>query len=225
MTMFTKKGRSNYGVHTHRNKILAVLAFLLAALAVTLVLVIISQRKNGPGNERDELRRLWEEGSYYEVFEKSRQALAEKPLDYFLLTLNGFSAYQLGIAQINTTDTLTYIDSCILSLRRAILLKNAAGDGRVYYVLGRAYHYKGDDYADLAIEYLERAKALSYDAEDIPEFLGLAYAAVHDFRSSVAAFSQALNKDSDILLLSIAESYIALEEYDSARAYLLRCIE
>jgi tetratricopeptide (TPR) repeat protein len=60
----------------------------------------------------------------------------------------------------------------------------------------------------------------------LPEYLGLAYAAIHDYRSSVAAFSLALNENnSDLLLLSIARSYIALEETETAVAYLIRCIE
>jgi tetratricopeptide (TPR) repeat protein len=223
--MFKKKGRSNYGLHTRRDKTWLTLTAIFVVFAVVLVSFFLIRRNNGSGNEREYLGRLWEEGAYDQVFELSKEALETRPLDYFLLTVNGFSAYQIGIAQINNFDTLGYIDSCILSLRRAILLKNAASDGRVYYVLGKAYCYKGDDYADLAIEYLERARALSYTAEDIPEYLGLSYAAIHDYRSSVEAFSHALNPASDVLLLSIARSYMALEEYDSARAYLLRCIE
>jgi Tfp pilus assembly protein PilF len=41
----------------------------------------------------------------------------------------------------------------------------------------------------------------------------------------VAAFSQALYQPSDVLLLSIARSYLALEEWEQARAYLLQCLE
>jgi tetratricopeptide (TPR) repeat protein len=58
--------------------------------------------------------------------------------------------------------------------------------------------------------------------------LGLAYAASGDYRSSVAAFSKAFNQNknpSDNLLLSIARSYISLNEHAMAMGYLLRCIE
>jgi tetratricopeptide (TPR) repeat protein len=77
--------------------------------------------------------------------------------------------------------------------------------------------------------------------------LGLAYAAIHDYRSSVEAFSLALSADSeaaaeedgagpilsgkapsDLLLLAIAQSYMALEDQasaDMAKAYLVRCVE
>jgi len=193
--------------------------------------------------ERRELLRLWESSSYNEVYSLSREALAARPLDYFLLTMYGFSAYQLGVSQINSLSAAQYFNDCVLSLRKAMLLKNSANDGRLYYVLGKAYSYIGDSYTDLTVKYLEKARSLSYSAADIPEYLGLAYAAIGDYRSSVAAFSQALQPraaldmtaegveevqgqgPSGLLLLSIAQSYLALGEYDSARAYLQHCID
>jgi tetratricopeptide (TPR) repeat protein len=243
------KTRSDYGIHIHRKKTVHVaLAGIIALAAVSMALFFLIGWKNRSGSERRELLQLWETGAYDRVFSASGAALDSRPMDYFLLTLHGFSAYQLGIAQINNHDTLTYIDECIRSLRKALLLKNSQNDGRVYYVLGKAYYYKGTGYADLAVTYLEKARDIRYQARDIPEYLGLAYAALRDYRGSVEAFTQALNpadagepqeggnppgvtypKDmtypSDMLLLSIARSYMALEEFDSAQAYLLRCIE
>jgi len=78
------------------------------------------------------------------------------------------------------------------------------------------------------VKYLEKARAVSYKAQDIPEFLGLSYAAIGDYRSSVAAFTLVLDGEknpSDVLLLSIAKSYLALGELDSAYAYLIHCLE
>jgi tetratricopeptide (TPR) repeat protein len=210
-------------------------------LCIALVVVIIGW-KNRLGNEKKDLLKLWDDGAYDKAFELSRTGLETKPADYFLLTLHGFASYQLAIAQINSFDTLTYIDDCIWSLRKALLIKNGANDGRVQYVLGKAYYYKGSGYADLAIKFLEEARGLSYNAGDIPEYLGLAYAAIQDYRSSVEAFSQALDPftnvsnaieeqesgsdyPSDLLLLAIARSYLALEEPDTATAYLMRCME
>ncbi|MDR3334543.1 MAG: tetratricopeptide repeat protein [Treponema sp.] len=187
------------------------------------------------GNEREELLQLWEAGSYTQTFDLSKERLLAKPMDHFLLMVHGFAAYQLAIAQINNFDTLTYIDTGIWSLRKALLSREAPRDGRLQYVLGKAYYYKGVDYADLAIKFLEEARSLSYNAQDIPEYLGLAYAAVHNYQKSVASFTLALYpveaevtedlNTSDLLLLSIAHSYIALNESDAAYPYLLRCVE
>ena len=236
--MYTYKSRTGYGLQIQRIQLIRTAAVLMAAaVLVATSLFVLARLTSRAGNERKELLRFWESGAFDRAFDASKTALAAKPLDYFLLTLNGFAAYQTGIAQINSFDSTAFIDECIRSLRKAMLLKNAEDDGRVYYVLGKAYGYKGDNYADLAVKYLEKARSLAYDAEDIPEYLGLAYAATGDYRSSVAAFSLALApppgeggsgaaaEPSDLLLLSIARSYFALEELESARAYLLRCIE
>jgi tetratricopeptide (TPR) repeat protein len=211
-----------------------VLFAVLILVLVSLFPVIYLKLQGNAGNERRELREIFENGGYETSFNQSKEMLNEKPLDFFLLTVHGFSAYQLAIAQINNFNMLTYIDSCIWSLRKAMLSNEGSSDGRIFYVLGKAYFYKGSGYADLAVEYLEKASRVGYKAPDIPEYLGLAYAALRDFRSSVAAFSLALTGEdsffsgynpSDILLLSIARSYLALDEVESARAYLIRCLE
>lgn len=178
--------------------------------------------------EYRQLRDLFESGAFEAAYTQSGEMLKEGPLDSLVLTIRGFSSYQLAIAQINSFDTISYVDDCIWSLRKALLDGENSRDGGIFYVLGKAYYYKGSGYADLAVEYLEKARGASYNAADIPEYLGLAYAAVKDYRGSVAAFTLAMNGEtepSDILLLSIARSYEALGEMDFARAYLLRCLE
>jgi tetratricopeptide (TPR) repeat protein len=227
--MLYGKTQSGYGKQIYKLKKMHMLAvFIFLALAAAVSIPLISRIRSNTNNKRKELLRVWNANDFEQAFEISKNALSNKPLDYFLLTYNGFSAYQLGISQINSFKTLVYIDECIRSLRKALLLKYSATDGRVCYVLGKAYAYKGEKYADLAIKYLEMAKSLSYFAADIPEYLGLAYAAYGDYRGSVEAFSQALvlsQKPSDSLLLSIARSYMELEEYALAVDYLQRCID
>jgi tetratricopeptide (TPR) repeat protein len=151
-------------------------------------------------------------------------------MDFSLLTIYGFSSYQLALAQINNHDTQIHIDNCIEALRKALLLRGGANDARIWYVLGKAYYFKGPYYADLAVKYLEEARIMNYQASDLSEYLGLAYAAVQDYRSSVAALSASLGSSdnaavSDLRLLTIAQSYIGLGEHESARAYLVQCIE
>jgi tetratricopeptide (TPR) repeat protein len=217
-------GRQIYLLKRIRNITAVLLIILAAAASVFFVLRV----KKGGNNEKRELLQVWSEGDFEQAYKISKNALLEKPVDFFYLTVNGFSAYQLGISQINSYDKLQYIDECIFSLRKAMLQKEASSDGRVFYVLGKAYGYKGNEYADLAVKYLEMANNLSYEAGDIPEYLGLAYAAYGDYRNSVAAFSLAFSPEkepSDNLLLSIARSYMAMEENDMAAVYLKRCID
>jgi len=227
--MLADKAKSRYGRQIYLLKrirnITAVLLIIFAAMASVF---FITRVNKGGNNEKRELLQVWSEGDFEQAYNISKNALLEKPVDYFFLTINGFSAYQIGISRINSYDKLQYIDECIFSLRKAMLQKEASTDGRVFYVLGKAYGYKGNEYADLAVKYLEMANNLSYEAGDIPEYLGLAYAAYGDYRNSVAAFSLAFNPEkepSDNLLLSIARSYMAMEENDMASVYLKRCID
>jgi tetratricopeptide (TPR) repeat protein len=237
--MAKERARSDYGYQVRRKQIIktALLAALAVVLCFFLIMVILGWRDR-LGKEKTEMLRLWDEGLYERAFEMSRGALENNPTDYFLLTLHGFSAYQLAIAQINSFDTQTYVDQCIWSLRKALQVKSASNDGHLQYVLGKAYYHKGPGYEDSAIQYLEEARDLSYGAPDITEYLGLLYAAAQDYRASVEAFSQSLTVATgegnegaaqeippEHLLLAMARSYIGLGEPENATAYLLRCME
>ena len=228
-TMNGNKTWSSYGRHVYLLKKIRSFGLVLGAVTVVIItIIVVSQVNSGAKNERRELLRVWNDGNYQEAYEFSKNALAENPVDYFLLTINGFSAFQMGISQINNHNILNFINESIFSLRKAILQKESLKDGRVFYVLGKAYGYKGAEYADLAVKYLEMAKKLGFEAQDIPEFLGLAYASYGDYRSSVAAFTQAFTPGkpaSDNLLLSIARSYIAMGEFGMAFGYLQNCVE
>jgi len=232
--MYSTRTRSSYRAYIRRRRLIIFAVALVVAGAAVAVTYQIAWRFSGAARgERREIVRLWDAGSYEEVYDQSQAALVSRPLDYFLLTMHGFSAYQLGVSQINSLNAQRYFDACLWALRKALLLKNAGNDGRLYYVLGKAYNYKGESYADLAVKYLEKARDLAYNAEDIPQYLGLAYKAIGDYRSSVAAFAEALvvqgqgvdDKPSGLLMLAIAESYFALDEFEQARAYLQRCID
>lgn len=196
---------------------------LLVPAALVLTFIIIKNREAGL---KREVLKNWKEGSYAEAFEKSSAALEKKPLDSFLLTVNGFVSYQLAVSQITTADTLLYLDACVWSLRKALLKKGADRDGRVRYVLGKAYYEKGQDYADLAARYLEEARAAGCDAGDLGEYLGLAYESVRDYRKSVEVLLQAVEGEApaDRLLVAVARSYAGLEDWGNAAMYLNRCI-
>jgi tetratricopeptide (TPR) repeat protein len=229
--MYSKRTRNGYRNYIRLKRLIFSTIVLVIAGIITAALVQNAGKFKGSARgERRELLQFWESGSFDEVFVQSQAALISRPMDYFLLTLRGFSAYQLGISQINSLNAALYFEDSIKSLRKAMLLKNSVNDGRLYYVLGKAYCYRGESFADLSVKYLEKARELSYRAADIPEYLGIAYASIGDYRNSVAAFAEALDPDQGMgisgpLLLSIARSYIALEDYKQARAYLQRCID
>jgi tetratricopeptide (TPR) repeat protein len=220
----------DYRTRFRRRKIIRAAFVCSIFLLITGGFLLFSGKKSSASDTKN-LVRYWKEGSYREAFDLSEKELESKPMDFFLLMVHGFSSYQLALAQINNFDTLAYIERAIWALRKARLTRQGENDPRIKYVLGQAYYYKGPAFADLCIKYLEEALAASFKAEDIPQFLGLAYASVHDYRSSVEAFSQALQTGeeaggpSDILLLAIARSYLELEESETAKPYIMRTIE
>ncbi|MDR0447795.1 MAG: tetratricopeptide repeat protein [Treponema sp.] len=223
------RDKSEISAGALKNQVFHALMLFLILAALATVFIFLFKSRIYEEREKKSLLEHWETGLWEKAYEKSRECLAQKPMDLFFLTINGFSAYQLALAQVNNEESLVYIDECIWSLRKALLGKNADKEGRIRYVLGKAYYVKGPDYTDLAVKYLEEAKTVSFNAGDINEYLGLSYAAIKDYQKSVEAFTASLvpsgNEGSDLLLLYIAQSYAGLEEWETARAYLVRCAE
>jgi tetratricopeptide (TPR) repeat protein len=96
------------------------------------------------------------------------------------------------------------------------------------YMLGKAYFFKNSFssyhyYADLVIKYLLNAREAGYEAEDIPEYLGLSYAALGMTQESIASFTEALQKRNvDVLQFRIAEQYFKTGNYEEAKPFLFR---
>jgi len=230
--MNNNRSWSNYGRHVHLLKRIRSIGIVFFAILLAGVSIfIISQVGSNIRKQRQDLKHMWDNNDYERVYDITKELLKEYPVDYFLLTINGFAAFKMGDSQIDSQNELKYINESIFSLRKAIIQKDAKKDknlGYIYYVLGKAYSHKGVEYADLAVKYLEMADRLSCDASDIPEYLGPAYADLHDYRSSVAAFAKLISpgkQPSDKLLIAIARSYMAMEEFNTAQGYLQRCIE
>ncbi|MBP5284212.1 MAG: tetratricopeptide repeat protein [Treponema sp.] len=171
----------------------------------------------------------WEDRDYEKAYEISRNILEQVDFSSNLaLTYHGYSAFYLAISDNDTAASLAYLDDAINSMRLAMI--NAGSDllPQLNYMLGKAYFYKDtyssyNYYADLAVKYLKNAQELGYDSKDIPELLGLSYVALDMTMESIAAFSQALLvRESDSLLLSMAEQYYKTGQGNIALQYLYR---
>ena len=171
---------------------------------------------------------LWKEGNYQEVYNQTRLLLAQAPFHAMGLAFNGYAGFFLAVSQTDTTQAQSYLDASINSLRLAMLKTRGNARIQVHYMLGKSYFYKNTlsdyhYYSDLAIKYLSLAKNEGYEADDIPELLGLSYASLGMTEQSIAAFTEALLvRESDILLLSIAEQYYKNGQLSAAKAYLHR---
>ncbi|GMO53686.1 MAG: tetratricopeptide repeat protein [Treponemataceae bacterium] len=173
-------------------------------------------------------RILWEQSDYPGVYRVTQVLLTKKPFNKAALAYRGFSAFYLSAAETDLNLAQSYLDEAIISMRKALYKADGRILAQLFYMLGKAYFYKNTIsayyyYADLAAEYLNRAKMEGFAAPDIPELLGLSYAALGMTGESIAAFSEALLKrDSDTLKLAIAEQYYNVSQEEAAEQHLLQ---
>jgi tetratricopeptide (TPR) repeat protein len=228
--MIKKMKTSGYSTHLRRRRIFRVIVPVSIILLFLVVAVPFLWRRRDKFVDARELRReLWNNRLYPQTFDMSREMLETEPLNYEALILRGFSAYQLSLAQITDSEKTEYIEIAENCLRNALLVKaNTKMDGAIYYVLGKTYYTRGEEYADLAVQSLEASKQRGFKIEDMDEWLGLAYAGMRDYEKSVRAFEEAAQYHEpppDALLLSIAKSYASMGDTGAAIAYFLRCVE
>ncbi len=222
-TVFRKSQKSKKGF---------IIPLFLAALLISLgVFAVVrgslffnNQLKTQPTDHN--LVRLWNLRDYGSLLDLTEQSLAVNPMDPYSLIFSGFAGYHLAISQISADEINFYLNKSILNLRKALILDEIPQKELVYYVLGKAYLYKGRYYADLSVKYLKKAMEAGYENQDSYEFLGEAYSYMGDFDQSIYYYEQALEKfQSDRLYLKIAEDSFKFREYDKAASYYITLID
>lgn len=184
---------------------------------------VINNGKSIPG-----MRKSWKEYDYHRCYDISAAYLYENPYCGTALVYHGYSSFFLSMAQNDVVQAQSYLDEAINSLRCALLDAGRSSVPQIEYMLGKSYFYKDLQssfhyYADLAVKYLDSAKSHGYKADDIPELLGLSYASLGMTMESISSFTEALLvRESDILLLSIAEQYKSAGQNQAAEQYLYR---
>ncbi len=176
------------------------------------------------------IRNSWTEYDYQKVYEYGKSFLQDNPYNNTALTYYSYACFFLAQSQTDTQQAQTYLDECINNIRIALYESDKSLTPQLQYMLGRAYFYKNTItthyYADLAVKYLLLAKDNGYKADDIAEYLGLSYASLGMTMESIAAFTEALLvRESDSLLLAIAEQYYNAKELNAAEQYLFRIIK
>ncbi|MBQ9630326.1 MAG: tetratricopeptide repeat protein [Treponema sp.] len=224
----SKTGTYKKKINLRKNLIIA-LCVVIAFLALCVSLFNFILKKINAEDSMYTLKRNWKAYDYSSVYETSEAILRKNPFNNAALTYKGYSAFYLGVSQNDTSLQQEYLDSAINALRLSLLTAKKSLVPQVSYMLGKSYFYKNTGssyyYCDLAIKYLRAAKDKGYVAEDIHEYLGLCYASLGMTMDSIASFSEALLvRESDTLLLSIAEQYTKQEQYSVAKQYLFRVI-
>src|SRR5574344_2547474 len=174
------------------------------------------------------LYQKWKVYDYQAVYDTGSRIIAKDPFNNTARTLQGYAAFYLAVSQTDTTLAQNYLDESINSLRLALQTAKKRTKPQLNYMLVKTYFYKDSIssyyyYAELAVKYLIEAKRLGYKADDIPEYLGLSYASMGMTMESISAFTEALLvRESDSLLLSIAEQYYKAGQANAAEQYLYR---
>ena len=175
------------------------------------------------------IKKAWSQNDYSLVYQQAKYFLETNPYNNTALTYYAYASFYLAQAQTDTQQAQSYLDECINNLRIALYDASDSLKPQLYYVLGKSYFYKNTIttyyYSDLAVKYLLMAKENGYEADDIAEYLGLSYAALGKTMESISAFTEALLvRESDTLLLAIAEQYYNAKELSAAEQYLFRII-
>ena len=207
----------------------AILLFL--TLFIIVAPVIVWSLMRGAGNFTTQLNsqlsdqnllELWDSRDYSRILDLTEKNLELNPMEPYSLLFSGLSYYYSALSQISTQDERTYLDRAIISLRKLMILDNIPKEEIVYYILGKSYLLKGRYYADLALEYLGRAKDMGYENADTYEYLGEAYSVLGNFDKSISHYEKALELyDSDRLYLKIAEDCFNYGMYEKSADYYM----
>ncbi|MBI9100830.1 MAG: tetratricopeptide repeat protein [Spirochaetales bacterium] len=197
---------------------------MLITLTVLYFLGIIGkyQTLQDSNTEKDstELLEIWERKNYQEVNTLCEEILSVHPLNYEALIFNGFSYFYRGIGQFSLEERLPFIDAAIVNLRKALTLHEDNLNGKLNYILGKAYYQKGKFYSDLSLKYLEESIDSGYIGEDTYEYLGLVYSSLSDYEASAENYIKALEVNpSDTLYLALAQTYYQMNDLVKAEEY------
>ena len=211
-----------------RGWVVVILVLLLATLGILTWRLDWINRIRGrfqPEKDSQSLSELWQDRLYDEVISRCDEQLKSASLNEMLLAYRGFAHFYKGVSEVTLEERIPYLDEAIVSLRRAKLGSAGSWSTEVDYILGKAYYHRGKYYYDLSLQYLQAALAAGYQPEDIYDYLGLAATQLDLLDEGLGYFQQALQiNPTDLLLLTIGQTYFQAERYQEAEEYLLRAV-
>ncbi len=213
-----------------RGKLLLIILVSLAGAGILLTFLLKQDKKETqpvlPTAEMDtaqeSLETMWEARNFEVLNQRCEEILLQNPLDFEALMFNGFAYFYRGVGQFSLEERLSLVDLSIINLRKALILDPTPLQGKIEYILGKAYYQKGKFYLDLSSKYLEESINSGYIGEDTYEYLGLVYSSLGDYNRSVEYYLEALERSpSDTLYLVLAQTYYQMDDIAQAEEYLV----
>lgn len=219
---------SSYGRKKFNIKLIIIPAVIICC-TIGVVFVFLKgdilNRFDASTNGKDALYELWETRQYNAVINRCTQTLLENPMDAEALVFCGFSYFYVGVSKYSLEDKIDYFDRAVITLRKAELVEDRPFPGGIKYILGKSYYHKGKFYMDQAVRYLEDSIEYGYIGDDTFEYLGLAYCELERYQQGIEYFLRAIDKNpTDILLLTIAQTYYKMHDMGAAKEFLIRTI-
>lgn len=219
--------RSNARRRGHRTALIVGIAALGGILATLGAVFRVDRLLLRPREARHtvaELSSLWAAGRYDELLAASEEALKRDPLNPGALAFRGFAAFQKGVGEGSAEERTLWLDEAVVCLRRARLVSDQLAN-EIDYILGKAAYHRGKFYYDQTIAYLQRTIDRGYVQPDSYEYLGMAWTQLGDPERGIEAFLHALEQgSSDILLLTIGQTYLQMKRTGEAVDFLLRAL-
>jgi len=210
-----------------RTAVIAAVAGILVIAVVLGVVFRVDRLLFRPREARHtvaELSKLWRQGHYDELLAASESMLAREPLNPGALAFRGFAAFQKGVGEGTTEERAPWLDEAVVCLRRARLVSNQL-ESEIDYILAKASYHRGRFHYDQTIAFMQSALDRGYERPDSYEYLGMAWAQLGEPEKGLAAFLRALEESpSDILLLTIGQTYLQMKHTGEAIDYLLRAL-
>lgn len=196
-------------------------AAAIAAIVFFTVSILGKQAK--PIVKREEIQELWKAMDYQQVKELTHNALEADPLNSFFLSMNGFASFYLALSESDSAQKASKMDEAIFSIRKAMLDDKAVLKPESFYILGKAYYFKGPEYYHDCIENLEESIKLGYIRPDSWEYLAIANLSIKQYENSIFYFEKALEikPDSAELLLNAALVYKILDKPERTKELAL----
>ncbi len=227
------ENRYTFATQKRKKNRTPLILYILAIIVGGGIMLFFFLRQNGTDtvivrkdiNPREKMISLWEEQQYTDLIKFSSELLEKNPMDPYALVFCGFANFYEGVGKYSLEDKIQYIDRAVICLRKADILENKPFAGGIKYVLGKSYYHKGRFYVDTSISYLEQSLALGYSGEDTYEYLGLAYSELERYEKSIDYFNKAVEiHPSDLLFLTLAQTYFETGQIDLAEEYLIRTV-